>query len=160
MWGIEMPTIFKSGAPIIMSLISLLGKMETYAPTTNSETRILQEDYKTNKLTNDLHNFRLLGRQVEQYPDLQIGGPSTAWISAALDEIEFQIGSKPPSTPALCFLAEEEEIIDSLAVRTFCDSWYTCDLIYIPKAKHDLLMEQNSILAALLSKLDEFIKNN
>ena len=42
MWGIEMPPILKSGAPIIMSLISLLGKMETYAPTTNSETRILQ----------------------------------------------------------------------------------------------------------------------
>jgi len=32
--------------------------------------------------------------------------------------------------------------------------------MYIPKAKHDLLMEQNSILARLLSKLDEFIKNN
>ena len=47
MWGIEMPPILKSGAPIIMSLISLLGKMETYAPTTNSETRILHEDYES-----------------------------------------------------------------------------------------------------------------
>ena len=160
MWGIEMPPILKSGAPIIMSLISLLGKMETYAPTTNSETRILNEDYESNKLTNDLQNFTLLGQQVEQYPDLQIGGPSTAWVSAALDEIEFQIGTGPPRTPALCFLAEEEEIIDTLAVITFCDSWDTCDLISIPKAKHDLLMEQNSILARLLSELDKFIKIN
>ena len=54
MWGIEMPPILKSGAPIIMSLISLVGKMENYAPTTNSETRILHEDYKSNKITNDL----------------------------------------------------------------------------------------------------------
>ena len=160
MWGIEIPPILKSGAPIIMSLISLLGKMETYAPTTNSETRILHEDYEFNKLTNDLQNFKLLGRQIEQYPDLQIGGPSTAWVSAALDEIEFQTKAEPPSTPALCFLAEKEQIIDKLAVRTFCDRWDTCDLISIPEAKHDLIMEKESILVRLLFELVKFIKNN
>ena len=160
MWGIEMPPILKSGAPIIMSLISLLGKMETYAPTTNSETRILHEDYKSNKITNDIQNFTLLGRQVERYPELQIGGPSTAWVSAALAEIEFQIGNEPPSTPALCFLAEKDEIIDNLAVRTFCDRWDNCDLISMPEAKHDLSMEQKSILAKLLFELDKFVKNN
>ena len=29
MWGIQMPPILKSGAPIILSLISLFGKIET-----------------------------------------------------------------------------------------------------------------------------------
>ena len=138
MWGIEMPSILKSGAPIIMSLISLLGKMETYAPTTNSETRILHEDYKSNKITNDIQNFTLLGRQVERYPELQIGGPSTAWVSAALAEIEFQIGNEPPSTPALCFLAEKDEISDNLAVSPFCDRWDNCDLISMREGKPDL----------------------
>ena len=158
MWGIQMPPILKSGASIIMSLISLIGKMETYAPTTNPETRILNEEYEFNKLTSDIQNFKLLRQQIIQYPDLQIGGPSTAWVSAALDEIEFQIGNEPPVTPALCFLGEREEIIDYFAVREFCRKWDNCDLISIPKAKHDLLMEREIILHNLFEELEEFIK--
>ena len=158
MWGIQMPPILKSGASIIMSLISLIGKMETYAPTTSPETRILNEEYEFNKLTSDIRNFKLLRQQVIQHPDLQIGGPSSAWVSAALDEIEFQIGNEPPITPALCFLGEKEEIIDNLAVREFCKNWDSCDLISIPDAKHDLLMEKKMILHSLFEKLEKFIK--
>ena len=158
MWGIQMPPILKSGASIIMSLISLIGKMETYAPTTSPETRILNEEYEFNKLTSDIQNFKLLRQQIIQYPGLQIGGPSTAWVSAALDEIEYQIGNEPPVTPALCFLGEREEIIDYFAVREFCRKWDSCDLISIPKAKHDLLMEREIILHNLFEELEEFIK--
>ena len=158
MLGIQMPTILKSGASIIMSLISLIGKMETYAPTTSPETRILNEEYEFNKLTSDIRNFKLLRQQLIQHPDLQIGGPSSAWVSAALDEIQFQIGKEPPSTPALCFLGEKEEIIDNLAVREFCKNWDSCDLISIPDAKHDLLMEKKMILHSLFEKLEKFIK--
>ena len=158
MWGIQMPPILKSGASIIMSLISLIGKMETYAPTTSPETRILNEEYEFNKLTSDIRNFKLLRQQLIQHPDLQIGGPSSAWVSAALDEIEFQIGKEPPITPALCFLGEKEEIIDNLAVREFCKNWDSCDLISIPNAKHDLLMEKKMILHSLFEKLEKFIK--
>ena len=158
MWGIQMPPILKSGASIIMSLISLIGKMETYAPTTSPETRILNEEYEFNKLTSDIRNFKLLRQQVIQHPDLQIGGPSSAWVSAALDEIEFQIGNEPPITPALCFLGEKEEIIDNLAVREFCKNWDSCDLISIPDAKHDLLMEKKMILHSLFEKLEKFTK--
>jgi len=158
MWGIQMPPILKSGASIIMSLISLIGKMETYAPTTSPETRILNEEYEFNKLTSDIRNFKLLRQQLIQHPDLQIGGPSSAWVSAALDEIEFQIGKEPPITPALCFLGEKEEIIDNLAVREFCKNWDSCDLISIPDAKHDLLMEKKMILHSLFEKLEKFIK--
>ena len=158
MWGIQMPPILKSGASIIMSLISLIGKMETYAPTTSPETRILNEEYEFNKLTSDIRNFKLLRQQLIQHPDLQIGGPSSAWVSAALDEIEFQIGNEPPITPALCFLGEKEEIIDNLAVREFCKNWDSCDLISIPDAKHDLLMEKKVILHSLFKKLEKFIK--
>ena len=158
MWGIQMPPILKSGASIIMSLISLIGKMETYAPTTSPETRILNEEYEFNKLTSDIRNFKLLRQQLIQHPDLQIGGPSSAWVSAALDEIEFQIGKEPPITPALCFLGEKEEIIDNLAVREFCRNWDSCDLISIPDAKHDLLMEKKMILHSLFEKLEKFIK--
>ena len=158
MWGIQMPPILKSGASIIMSLISLIGKMETYAPTTSPETRILNEEYEFNKLTSDIRNFKLLRQQLIQHPDLQIGGPSSAWVSAALDEIQFQIGKEPPITPALCFLGEKEEIIDNLAVREFCKNWDSCDLISIPDAKHDLLMEKKMILHSLFEKLEKFIK--
>ena len=158
MWGIQMPPILKSGASIIMSLISLIGKMETYAPTTSPKTRILNEEYEFNKLTSDIRNFKLLRQQLIQHPDLQIGGPSSAWVSAALDEIEFQIGNEPPITPALCFLGEKEEIIDNLAVREFCKNWDSCDLISIPDAKHDLLMEKKMILHSLFEKLEKFIK--
>ena len=158
MWGIQMPPILKSGASIIMSLISLIGKMETYAPTTSPETRILNEEYEFNKLTSDIRNFKLLRQQLIQHPDLQIGGPSSAWVSAALDEIEFQIGKEPPITPALCFLGEKEEIIDNLAAREFCKNWDSCDLISIPDAKHDLLMEKKMILHSLFEKLEKFIK--
>jgi len=158
MWGIQMPPILKSGASIIMSLISLIGKMETYAPTTSPETRILNEEYEFNKLTSDIRNFKLLRQQLIQHPNLQIGGPSSAWVSAALDEIEFQIGKEPPITPALCFLGEKEEIIDNLAVREFCKNWDSCDLISIPDAKHDLLMEKKMILHSLFEKLEKFIK--
>ena len=158
MWGIQMPPILKSGASIIMSLMSLIGKMETYAPTASPETRILNEEYEFNKLTSDIQNFKLLRQQIIQYPDLQIGGPSTAWVSAALDEIEFQIGNEPPVTPALCFLGDKEEIIDNLAVREFCKKWDSCDLISIPEAKHDLLMEKEMILQSLLLETEKFIK--
>ena len=158
MWGIQMPPILKSGASIIMSLISLIGKMETYAPTTSPKTRILNEEYEFNKLTSDIRNFKLLRQQLIQHPDLQIGGPSSAWVSTALDEIEFQIGNEPPITPALCFLGEKEEIIDNLAVREFCKKWDSCDLISIPDAKHDLLMEKKMVLHSLFVELEKFIK--
>ncbi len=158
MWGIRMPPILKSGASFIMSVISFIGKMDTYAPTTSPETRILNEEYEFNKLTSDIQNFKLLRQQIIQYPDLQIGGPSTAWVSAALDEIELQIGNQPPVTPALCFLGEREEIIDNFAVQEFCKKWDSCNLISIPTAKHDLLMEKEIILHNLFEELEEFIK--
>jgi lysophospholipase len=159
MWGIEMPPILKSGAPIIMSLISLIGKMETYAPTTSSETRVIHEEFEINKLTSDMQNFKLLRQQVITYPDLQIGGPSSAWVNAALDEIEVQMKNRPPSIPALCLIGEEEEIVETSAVKNFCNDWETCNLILIPKARHDLLMERQTILADLFVELEKFILN-
>jgi len=139
-------------------LMSLIGKMETYAPTTSPETRLLNEKYELNKLTSDITNYKLLRQQLIQYPDLQIGGPSSAWVSSALDEIAIQVGNKATSTPALCFLGDEEEIIDNVAVRKFCSRWDSCTLISIPKAKHDLLMEKKKILNNLFLELDKFIK--
>ena len=53
---------------------------------------------------------------------------------------------------------KKEEIIDNLAVREFCENWDSCDLISIPKAKHDLLMEREIILHNLFEELEEFIK--
>ena len=158
MWGIQMPRIIRAGAPIIMAFISLIGKMENYAPTTSPETRILNEEYKYNKITSDIKNFKLLQQQLLRYPELKIGGPSSAWLNAALDELEFQMGNVPPITPALCFLGDEEEIIDNLAVREFCKKWDSCDLLCIPKAKHDLLMEKAMVLNSLFLEFGEFIK--
>jgi lysophospholipase len=158
MWGIEMPPILKSGAPIIMSLISLIGKMETYAPTTSSETRVIHEEFEVNKLTSDMQNFKLLRQQVITYPELQIGGPSSAWVSAALDEIEIQMKNRPPSIPALCLLGGEEEIVETSAIKNFCNDWEACNLILMPKARHDLLMEQKTILADLVFELEKFVK--
>ena len=68
------------------------------------------------------------------------------------------MGNVPTITPAICFLGDEEEIIDNLAVREFCKKWDSCDLLCIPKAKHDLLMEKDTVLNSLFLEFEEFIK--
>ena len=92
-------------------------------------------------LTRDPAMFQMMKDQLEAYPELALGAPSTIWLREALDECVWLMDQTAPAIPALTFLGSHEQIVDRKAIRTRMANWPSGILVEIPDGEHEVLME-------------------
>ena len=158
MWGILVPAILAPFRNIIAKIGIHFGFGERYPPTTSDQSYTFISEFQDNTLTPDPDMWAYMKRQVTKHPDLQLAGPSFIWADAAFREIEALHRMSPPKIPALCFLGDEECIIDPQKVRKLIKGWTTARLINVPYAKHEILMLDYHRQKILLRDICDFLK--
>ena len=144
MWGIILGPM-KPFAWALSSMMRPIGLGDMRAPSTSPVTYVLDAPFENNTLTTDPEMWAYMQRQVSQYPDLALGGPSVRWLNEALREM-VQLARMPaPKVPCLTFLGTNERIVDPARVRTRMAGWSNGQLEVLDGAEHEVMMEAPSI---------------
>jgi len=141
MWGISMAAWQRGLAQMVTSLASPLGFATRYAPTTGPESYLCQVPFEGNVLTTDREMWGYMRGQVVAVPEIGLGGPSIAWLGAALRECAALSMLSAPATPAICALGTMEKVIDVPPVHLRMAAWSNGELDLYPGAEHEILME-------------------
>lgn len=153
MWGIALNPILRPTAWAVSWASEKVGLSHLYAPSTNSASYVATAEFDDNTLTTDRPTFDFMQTQVTEHPDLQLGGPSIRWLREALIECRTLAAMPSPKVPTLTFLGENERIVDPTRIHDRMAAWPGGDLMILPGAEHEVLMEKpehtDAIMAAL-----------
>lgn len=141
MWGISMAAWLRPVATVVTTLAGSLGQAHRYAPTTGPETYLLQVPFEGNVLTTDREMWAYMKAQVEAVPDLALGGPSLAWLRAALRECGALSAMPAPAIPTICALGTAEKVVDVPPIHLRMAAWANGQLDLYPGAEHEIMME-------------------
>jgi lysophospholipase len=141
MWGITMAAWLRPVAQVVTAIAGPFGFSHRYAPTTGPETYLLQVPFEGNVLTTDRDMWAYMRDQVRAVPELGLGGPSLAWLGAALAECAALATQPSPNVPAICALGTLEKVVDVPPVHLRMAGWSNGQLDLYPGAEHEIMME-------------------
>jgi lysophospholipase len=141
MWGISMAAWLRPVAQMVTALAAPTRLAHRYTPTTGPETYLLQVPFEGNVLTTDREMWAYMRDQVKEVPDLALGGPSIAWLRAALKECAALAAMPAPKAPAICALGTAEKVVDVPPVHLRMAGWATGQLDLYPGCEHEIIME-------------------
>ena len=158
MWGIELG---RTPQPLVRALAAAaqaVGLGTRIAPGSSRETLVLTGGFGPNLLTSCPARYDWLRAQATARPDLVLGGPSLRWVSEALAECRALDGLPSPIVPALTGLGADEGIVSSDAIRARMARWPGGRLTEYPAARHELLMERDSIRDRFIAEIDDLFR--
>lgn len=141
MWGIAMAAWLRPVASVVGALARPLRIAHRYAPTTGGEAYLVSQPFEGNVLTTDRPMWDYMRRQIVEAPDLGLGGPSIAWLKAALTECGALARMPAPRVPTICALGTAEKVVDVPPIHLRMASWATGQLDLYPGAEHEIMME-------------------
>ena len=141
MWGISMAAWLRPVAQIVTAIASPLGLGQRYTPSTGPDCYLLQTPFEGNVLTTDREMWDYMRRQVEAVPEFALGGPSLAWLRAALTECAALAAQPAPRTPTICALGTAEKVVDVPPIHLRMAGWSNGQLDLYPGAEHEIIME-------------------
>jgi lysophospholipase len=141
MWGISMAAWMRPLAPLIAQLSIWAGRAHAYAPTTGGKTYLLSVPFQGNVLTSDAAMWEYMRRQVAASPELALGGPSVAWLHAALRECAALAAMPSPTLPCVTALGTAEKVVDPAPIHLQMARWPKGRLDLYPMAEHEVMME-------------------
>jgi lysophospholipase len=141
MWGITMAAWLRPVAQVVTMLAGPLGLAHRYAPTTGPDAYLLQAPFEGNVLTTDREMWAYMRDQVRAVPEFALGGPSLAWLGAALAECSALSTQPAPNVPAICALGTQEKVVDVPPVHLRMAGWSNGQLDLYPGAEHEIIME-------------------
>ncbi len=144
--------------PPLLSLLDALGQSQSYIigggpfkPESFSDDNIL---------TSDRENYNRNQRLMAEYPQVQLGSPTNAWVKQALVAIEeVMAGAQSLRPPLLILQAEADRVVDNQAQeRFFCDRAGKCELQVIPEARHEILVESPKLREMAVKAMLDFFE--
>lgn len=159
MWDIAMRPAIKAVSGVLLAVTAAVGLGKSFAASTGPYTEMGFDD---NPLTTDRAQFAYMARQLDQYPDLRLGGPSNMWVRAALQETAALMARPAPDMPTLTLIAGREKIVVNAVIEKRMASWPKGRLITIDGAEHELLFEapsrRQAALGAILAHFDTHLR--
>jgi lysophospholipase len=135
-------------------LLVTVGKGNNYAPDYGPykpETDV----FETNVYTHSPARFDVTKHIFVAYPALVVGGPTARWVHESLlatkDTEKLSI-----ETPILMFQAGLDQTVKPGRQDSFCKKGHQCELIHIPDAFHEILMEKDVIRDDVLNQIKLF----
>jgi lysophospholipase len=157
MLGIAMPWIARAAARLTIGIARLAGRLERWPPFGDvAGAYPLTADPADNLLTGDREVFAWLALALRTDPRLQTGMPTIAWFSAAEREMRRIAEQGQLPMPSLCLLGGAEAVVDPKAVRAGA-SRLGVDLVDIPGARHEVLIEAAPLRAQAWAAIDRFL---
>ncbi len=119
-----------------------------------------KKDFKRNPLTSDQRRYDRDMDTAEKHPELTIGGPTYAWLRAAMSsfaELRRWPKSQRVSCPLLMVTAGNETVVHARAARAFAENVPGISFMQIEGAKHEILMERDPYRKPFWAAFDAFI---
>jgi lysophospholipase len=120
-----------------------------------SETR-----FPGNPLTSDLARYMRSVAVLNARPDLAVGAPTVRWLAAATRAMAAAATDAFPGAvkiPVLMLAAARDEVVSTTAIEQLGVRMRTGNHLVIPSARHELLMENDTIRGQVLAAFDAFI---
>lgn len=116
--------------------------------------------FEGNALTSDRRRYERNQAIIERAPDLALGGPTVAWIAAALramDQIEAPEFLDAVRVPILLVPAALDTVVSTPATERIARRMHGAGLVTIDGAKHELLQEADFLREQFLASFDAFV---
>jgi len=116
-----------------------------------------------NRLTSDPQRFWDEKKAIEENPALALGGVTYGWLSATFKSIDILTEpgfAEEITTPILMVSAGSDKVVSIEAQETICSLLKQCRLTTIPGARHEILIETDSIRSFFWKEFDGFIKED
>ncbi|MBV1705486.1 MAG: alpha/beta hydrolase [Hyphomicrobiales bacterium] len=140
--------------------LDFLGLGDAYAPGGGGRRSARPGPFEDNPLTGDERRYARMVDALAAAPELSIGGPTIAWLSAAFARIDALADPAfAPSVrmPTLALTAGDERIVSTRATERFMARMKTGAAVALPGARHEILMERDAVRAKALAAFDAFI---
>lgn len=152
MWGIAMSAWLRPVAQVVTAVAAPFRIAHRYAPTTGPVNYLLQVPFEGNVLTTDREMWAYMRDQVRAVPEFALGGPSLAWLGAALSECAALAARPAPSVPTICALGTQEKVVDVPPVHLRMAGWANGQLDLYPGAEHEIMMEGPAVRARFFDR--------
>lgn len=144
-------------ARLIVAAATRIGLGNRYAPGYGDYRFDIPID--ENRVTHSVARARMWDRITRSFPETAIGGPSNRWVREALDESRVtQAWMEDLATPTLMLQAGEDEFVVERAMERGCERAADCRIERFPTARHEILMEVDSIRGPAMSRLESFFR--
>jgi lysophospholipase len=145
--------------PWILNPLSRFGYNEFYVRGPKDPSTFTFAD---NRVTHSETRFKLLQqRSVDRSPEAHVWGMTAGWLYQALiGTAQVRAEADKIVTPLLILQAGNDEFVDSTAQVQLCVQVKTCLLENLKEAKHEILMETDSIRAPAMKLILEFFASH
>ncbi|MFC5066892.1 alpha/beta fold hydrolase [Flaviflagellibacter deserti] len=140
-------------------LFTALGLSGLFVPGGN-EGNLYHGEFARNPLTSDEKRFKRTGAVAEAAPHLCLGSPTIGWLRAAhrgMTLFEDPEKISEIRTPTLFIAAGDEKVVSNNAIEVLASQMRTAEVVTLPNARHELLMERDGIRDAFFAAFDAFI---
>lgn len=159
MIDIALPAMMKPVSKFISKRLSktLFAKKYTIGSKNYS---VKKARFKGNNLCHDPEKYWILHHEIENNPDLAIGGVTWGWLNAAFESIE--VLKKEDiidriTTPILIISAQKDAIVSSNAQEKLSRKLPNCEFLSIDGAFHEILFEESRINRLFWDAFDRFV---
>jgi len=117
--------------------------------------------FEGNPLTSDYTRFENRIRDIQQNPDLALGGVTYGWLNATFQSIDLIASSgyvEKINTPVLCISASNDKVVSVKAQLEICSRLPDYRFISINGALHEVLHEKEPFRLKFLNEFDKFVK--
>ncbi len=141
-------------ARLYAGLLVVLGKGSTYAP---GQGPYVYPPFEENRVTHSEVRYEVEPALIAQRPHLGVAGPTVRWVNQAL-KVTRRIDRAKITTPVLLLQAGQELVVRNGRQNTLCRPSF-CRMIQFPEARHEILMEKDSIRDTALAEALAFLRN-
>jgi lysophospholipase len=150
---------FPRGARWLANTLDMLGLGAMYIPG-GGDASLVELPFEGNILTSDPLRLARNAAVLAKEPALAIGDPTIGWTNSAFRQMaRFQ---QPDYTfnwrmPVLIFMSGQERLVSNVAIERFAQRLDLAQLVTIPGARHEVMMERDELRAQFFAAFDAFI---
>lgn len=151
MWGINLRQMPRGMALGLSYIAGRLGRGGHLAPGSGAMgSYVLDESFAANLLTTDTGEWCRMVCEAAAWPELTLGGASFDWVARALNECSRLAALPSPDLPMMVSLGSAERIVSAEAIRDRVARWPGAELLDLPGARHEAMMEAAPLREAFL----------
>lgn len=158
MMGIKLSPLPILEYPIYLStvLFSKLGLAHTFAFGQSDCFPLIP--FEKNVVTHSKARYQIWQEHIRTTPQVQLGGPTFQWVKESIKASREARAITNPGNqiPILLLQAEKEDLVLNNAHEIFVHNWHNAQLKVISNAKHEILMEIDSIRNTVLHLIFNF----
>lgn len=159
MLGIGLSRPMRLSAHVLVAAARRFGFEHSFAPAPKPERAYVGwHPFEENALTNDRDHYFWMKKHLEAEPGFALGAPTIGWMGQAFDETANLAQSPAPDIPTLTLLGDEEDVVDVAAIRRFDARSPFSELVELPGAKHEVLMETPETRRRAWAEIDRFLQ--